>query len=260
MKKVIFLFTLVLFCFYANAQNKLYLVFDFMNVSEAQSNAYSETETFWSKIHQERVKSGEITGWDLWSLLPGGQHQQFQYVTVQQYTDPAKMMAGMTDLMASAKKAYPNMSEADIRTKLNATSASRSIGARAFLEVINTTKDTYVMKKGMITTMDMMKVPLGSYAAYEKAENDLFKPMHQKDVDSGAKGSWALARMMLPVGSDTYASHITFNFFNDWKQLTANDGPQAAATPEMQKKINEALKLRDMKYVFLGQLEMSVRP
>lgn len=260
MRKGVLTLLALLFYIGLQAQDKVYLAIDFMNVSEGQSNAYWETETFWSKIHQERIKSGEILGWDLWSLLPGGEKQQFQYATVQQYNDPAKMMAGMPDLMATIKKAYPNMSEADIRAKLTATSASRSIGARAFLEIINSTKDDFKMKKGMVTTFDMMKVDLESYAAYEKAENDLFKPDHQKVVDNGAKGSWSLARMMLPIGSDTYASHITFNFYTDWKQFTAPGNARATVSPDMEKKINEALKLRDMKYVFLGQLEMMVRP
>ncbi len=55
-----------------NLPSELYLIFEFMRVDGEQSSAYMETEDFWEGIHQQRVKSGEIIGWDLWSLLPGG--------------------------------------------------------------------------------------------------------------------------------------------------------------------------------------------
>jgi hypothetical protein len=42
------------------------------------------------KIHDQRVKNGNIIGWDLWSLQPGGEDQGYQYLTVQIFTDPVK--------------------------------------------------------------------------------------------------------------------------------------------------------------------------
>ncbi|MEH6513192.1 MAG: hypothetical protein V7734_08840 [Maribacter arcticus] len=48
-----------------------------MKVDNEQMAAYDETETFCEKIQQQRVKSGDILGWDLWSLQPGGEIQGF---------------------------------------------------------------------------------------------------------------------------------------------------------------------------------------
>ncbi len=74
------------------AQDKLYLVFEFMKVDNEQVAVYMETESFWEKIHEQRVKNGDIIGWDLWSLKPGGEDQGFQYMTVNLYKDAVSMI------------------------------------------------------------------------------------------------------------------------------------------------------------------------
>ena len=50
----------------------------------------------------------------LWRLQPGGEDQHFQYLTVNLYDDPVKMMSGAGDFDAAVKAAYPDMSEADL--------------------------------------------------------------------------------------------------------------------------------------------------
>ena len=84
----------------------------------------------------------------------------------------------------------------------------------------------------------------------------MFQPMHQKQVDAGAKGSWGLLRFMSPIGSDTYASHITVNMFKDYSHLLkenmAYDGP--TMTKEQIKVVQEGIATRDMKYVYTARL------
>ena len=128
MKKLMIITALMVFGFTANAQEKLYLVFEFMKVDNEQEAAYSETESFWEKIQEQRVKAGDIIGWDLWSLQPGGEMQGFQYLTVSLYNDPVKMVDGSSwsHLEDRAKAAYPNMTEADLMAKINGSSKTRS--------------------------------------------------------------------------------------------------------------------------------------
>jgi len=96
------------------AQDKLFLVFEFMKVDNEQETAYLETESFWEKIHEQRTKNGDILGWDLWSLQPGGENNGYQYLTVTLYSDPVKMMSGAGDFEAALKAAYPKMTEAEL--------------------------------------------------------------------------------------------------------------------------------------------------
>jgi len=259
MKKVILIAVLMLFGVMANAQEKLYLVFEFMKVDNEQESAYAETEEFWQKIQEQRVKAGDIIGWDLWALSPGGEMQDFQYLTVSLYNDPVKMMDGSSwdNLGDRAKAAYPNMSEDDLMAKLNGSAKTRDLAVRIYAEEIATTTGSSAaeMVLGTVAQIDMMKVDLMNYGAYEKAEAEVFQILHQKAVDAGEKNSWGLIRFMNPIGSDTYASHMTVSMFKDYKQaLNQNIDWEEGATPAKTKLMQEGLAARDMKYVYLAEL------
>ena len=105
MKKVLFLFVALLMATITTAQDKLFLVFEMMEVDNSQESAYQDTEDFWEKIHQQRVNNDEIIGWDLWQLLPGGEDQGYQYATVTLFNDKASMFKG-GDLWKNAKAAF----------------------------------------------------------------------------------------------------------------------------------------------------------
>ncbi|MFX0555538.1 hypothetical protein ACOCEA_02000 [Maribacter sp. CXY002] len=259
MKKVVLIAALMLLGVMASAQEKLYLVFEFMKVDNEQDSAYTETEEFWEKIQQQRVKAGDIIGWDLWALSPGGEMQGFQYLTVSLYNDPVKMMDGSSwaNLMDRAKAAYPNMSESDLMNKLNNSAQTRDLAVRIYAEEILTTTGSSAaeMVLGTVAEIDMMKVDLMSYATYEKAEEEVFQPLHQKSVDAGEKNSWGLIRFMNPIGSDTYASHMTVSMFKDYKQaLNQNINYSEGATPASTKLMQEGVAARDLKYVYFAEL------
>lgn len=248
----------VLFVFNMNAQEKMYILFEFMNVDNEQESAYAETEAFWQNIHKERVKNGDIIGWDLWKLQPGGEDQNHQYLTVNIYDDPVKMMSGAGDFKKALEQAYPDISE-DVLTKIvDRTGKSRDLSVRLFAEYLDGTQPEYEMPLGTIASIDMMKVNMDSYAAYEKFESQIYKSIHQKQVNAGEKESWGLVRIMSPIGSDTHASHITVNMYKDYTQYfvkrTSND-----FNDKQLKALKEGLELRDLKYVYMATLIAKVR-
>ena len=259
MKKLLTLIVLVLVGYTAEAQEDLYLIFEFMKVDNEQEAAYGETEAFWEKIHEQRVKNGDILGWDLWALNPGGEDQGYQFLTVTLFNDPVKMFDG-GGFQAALEGAYPNMSDEEITKTFNKTSKSRDLAVRIYSEEISTTTPEFDMPLGCIAQIDLMKVDMGNYSTYEKAEEQVFKPLHQKAVDSGAKASWGLIRFMSPIGSDTYATHMTVNMYKDYAQmLGANIDYETGTTPAQTKMMMDGIASRDMKYVYLGRLVRKVR-
>lgn len=264
MKKGVLIIALMLFGFMTNAQETLYLVFEFMKVDNEQSTAYDETESFWEKIQQQRVKSGDILGWDLWSLQPGGEMQGFQYLTVSLYSDPVKMMNGSSwsNIMDRVKAAYPNMTETELTEKINGSAKTRDLAVRIYAKQIATTAgfSPTEMVLGTIAEIDMMKVDLMNYNIYENAEKEVFQSLHQKEVDSDKKLNWGLIRFMNPIGSDTYASHMTVSMFKDYDQaLNQNINYSEGATPANTKQMQEGIAARDLKYVYMAQLIRMVR-
>jgi hypothetical protein len=162
-----------------SAQEKLFLVFEFMRVDNEQESIYMETEDFWKKVHEQRVKNGDIIGWDLWRLQPGGEDQGYQYMTVNLYDDKVKMMSSGGDLDKALKGAYPKLSEEELYEKFNQTGKSRDLAVRLYLERLAQTENTFEMPLGTVASIDMMKATSGKYWEYENAEIEVFKPMHQ---------------------------------------------------------------------------------
>lgn len=260
MKKLLIIMALMLVSNTAIAQDKLYLIFEFMKVDNEQEQAYMETEAFWEKIHVERVKNGDILGWDLWSLQPGGEDQGYQYLTVSIYNDPLKMMKNAGDFEAALNAAYPDVPEDDLTEKFYNTAKSRDLAKRIYLEQIAVTKGDFEMPLGTVAAINLMKVSQENYSTFEQNEAELFQPLHQKEVDDGFRANWDLLRYMLPAGSDVYATHITVDMYEDYEQLFSSWGNQGPTLSEEQMgKIEEALTLRDLKYRYMATLRRKVR-
>ncbi len=260
MKKLLLVLVIMLLGNNVIAQEKTYLLFELMKVDNEQEQAYAETEDFWEKIHAQRVKNGDIVGWDLWSLQPGGESQGFQYMTVNVYDDPVKMFEGAGDFNAALNAAYPDMSDEELTKAMDNSGKSRDLAVRLYLEVIKTTTGDFSMDVGTLAAIGYMKVTNGS-SAYEKAEIETFLPMHQDQVDTGDKGSWQLIRVMSPTGSEAYTSHITVNMYSGFEQYFKSIDAMWGEEPNEAdaKKIEEGIATRDMKSVSLATLIKKVR-
>lgn len=199
---------------------KLYLLFEFMQVNDEHESDYLKVEDFWSGIHKQRIADKQINGWDLWALTPSGSKQGSQYMTVTLFSNLKDMLqpGGFDNIVASAKNAYPKMTEKEITDMMNLTVTSRDIANEVYLEQVDVTKGDFQMNIGTFATLDIMKQLDDSY---EKSESAIFKPWHQKMVDAGKVGDWSLLRTILPAGSEAYGTHITVSMFKDATQLAA---------------------------------------
>lgn len=259
MRKLFLLITLVMFSGIISGQERNFLIVEMMKVDNVQEGDYWETEAFWEKIHDQRVKSGEITGWRLWELKPGGENQGYQYMTVTAFNDPVKMFHG-TDLMESAKMAYPDMTEEELLQKLNNSAHTRDLAERIYVEQISSTTGEFAMPLGTVIFLNFMKVDPENTEAYEMAENNFFKPFHQEDVNNKVRNYWAMYRYLLPAGSDAYASHITVDAYENFDQVFNGRVEELPAlTAEQTSSMEEGLATRDHKMVYIGRLLRKVQ-
>ena len=100
----------------------------------------------------------------------------------------------------------------------------------------------------------MMKVISNNFSAYEKAESEFFKPLHQDEIENDQRSSWKLYRFVSPTGSDTYASHITMNVYKDYAQVFSVQDDEVTLTEDQQKSFDKGISLREMKYVHMATL------
>jgi hypothetical protein len=247
MKKLLTLALVIFMTIRINAQEKsqLYLLFEFMQVNDEQGSNYWAVEDFWSQIHKQRVTDKTILGWDLWSLTPSGAKQGSQYFTVTLFPSLQAMLEAATswDVIATAKKAYPKMSEKDLNAMMEKTVKSRDIANQVFIKEIDKTKDDFEMKPGIMATMDIMKQLDDSY---EKVESEVFKPWHQKMVNDGKKGNWDLLQVILPAGTEAYGTHLTVSMYKDAAQLAAfMEGSVGTIDFTTQTAVNQGFKTRE---------------
>ncbi len=263
MKRLLVFIAVALVCSWSTAQDQdpLYLVFEFMKVDNEQEAAYAATEDFWEKVHEQRVKNGDCIGWDLWSLQPGGEDQNFQYMTVSLYNDPVKMMTD-SGYMDAWNAAYPNLSDEESAAKMEQTAKSRDLIVRVYLQEIDQTNATdFDMPLGTLAVLNFMKAKPGMSGKYEKMESEVFKPMHQQQIDAGGRGSWGLLRNMLGYASDIYATHIAVDMYTDYDQFFngASGWDGTPMTEEQQKTVQDGLATRDLRMVKHATLIKKVR-
>lgn len=236
-----------------------YLVLEFMEVDNEQETAYGETESFWRNIHQERVNAGEIIGWDLWVLRPGGENQGAQYLTVTIYDDPVQMMQS-GNWMEHVRNAYPDMSDEELMAKLEEGGSTRDLASRYYMTRVGGVSSDYQLETGTVSSMDMMKVEfdnMTSYGVYEQTEMEVFMPWHDEAIQNGNKESWGLYRVMNPIGNATSFSHITFNMYSGWEQyFSAGMGGDSFSDDLL---IERGLQTRTLEWSYLAMLIDMVR-
>lgn len=263
MKNLFFvLFCLMTFSVFAQDDDaQMYLHFQWVSVDNEQEYAYAHTEDFWSKIHQERANMGDIVGWDLWSLQPHGEKQSSQYLIVEVYSDPVKMMDGSAwkNLYKAAEAAYPEMSSYDLMTKMRKSSHTRDLAYDQYCVLLGGTDSDFEMEEGTVSRINFMKVEEGNREAYESAEMNVFLPMHQKSANEGRRGSWGLASVMVPWGTDVHANYLTFDMYTDYAQMFSENDGMDEPSADLQAKMNEAIALRELKWGVMGTLVKKVR-
>jgi hypothetical protein len=105
-----------------------------------------------------------------------------------------------------------------------------------------------------------MKAVEGKFGDYEKAEIEVFKPIHQNRINQGMMGHWSFLRSALPQGSEAKSTHLTVNLYKDYMQFfNAQAYEDLNQTAEQRAAVNAGLNSRDQKWIYLATLENVVR-
>jgi len=263
MKKLSIIMMLLVFNItLANSQDKRYLVFEFMKVDRGNTLSYIEHKDFLEKIYKTAIDKGDIKGWDFWSLKSGAEDGEFHYVTVTYYNDPARMMEGLPKekLVGYGKEAYSDMDEKAISDRISEAQKSRDLAVRSYMEEIATTEGEFKLRPGVLASFDLMKAAEGRFDEYERAEKEVFLPVHQKKIDKNLMASWSLLRTALPFGSQARSTHMTLNIYKDYVQFfNSMEYEDIEASMEEKRAVEEGLQSRDQKWVYMATLEKVVR-
>lgn len=244
------------------AQQTRYMVFEFIKVETNQTYDFIEFKDFMDRVYQAAVNDKKIQGWDFWSLQSGADPSEFQYITITYFKDPVSMMNGLQedDMVRYAMIAYPHLTEKQVVEKFNDAIQSRDLAQRAYMQEIAKTQDNFKLTKGTLASFDLMKAVEGQFDVYEKAEKEVFMPIHQKRIAKGLMGSWSFLRTALPFGSEAKSTHLTMNIYKDYIQFfNAQEYEDMESTAEQRAAQEKGLKSRDQKFIYLATLENAIR-
>lgn len=263
MKKLL---AFIFICFWSltmiEAQQSRYLVFEFIKVESNQTYDFIEFKDFMEKIYRNAINEGKIKGWEFWSLRSGADPGEFQYITITHYNDPVSMMNGLDESMMVkyAMVAYPHLTEKQIKDRFTNALQSRDLAQRLYMQEIASTKDNFQVRPGTLASFDIMKAVEGKFEDYEKAEREVFLPIHQASIERGLMGSWSLLRTALPFGSEARSTHLTMNIYKDYVQFfNAREFEDMESTAEQQAAVEEGLRSRDQRFIYLATCETALR-
>lgn len=246
------------------AQEQQYLVFEFIKVEPNRVLDYLEYKDFLAEVHKVSKSEGHIEGWDFWSLQSGSdlEGENFQYVTVTYYQDPVKMMNGNDpdQLVDLAIRAFPEMDEDQVRNKIRDAMDMRDLAVRSYMVEVARTSDAFEFKPGMLASFDLMKAVEGKFQDYERAEKEVFLPIHQKKIQADLMENWCFLRTALPTGSEAKSTHLTMNIYANYLQFfNSMEYEDMEITEAQQQAVEAGLNSRDQKWVYLATLETLVR-
>ncbi|MEX0884161.1 MAG: hypothetical protein WDZ72_11870, partial [Cyclobacteriaceae bacterium] len=176
--------------------------------------------------------------------------------------DPVKMMNSndINQLVKKAEKAFPDRSSNEILNKINESMDQQDLAVRNYMVEVARTNDNYEFKPGTLASFDLMKAVEGRFQEYEKAEQEVFLPLHEKKIKAGLMESWRFLRTALPTGSEAKSTHLTMNIYSNYLQFfNSMEFEDIDATESDQKAIEVGLSSRDQKWVYLATLETAVR-
>ena len=262
MKKTILFLFLSLFTLQLIAQNKEYVELFFGTVKNAKVDSHiaNEKATF-AKIHEDRIKRGEIIGWDMWELVSPGDTKgetTFMYATV--YSDIEKAGLWNKNFNDYVKRAA-GANEAEFTKTINAvladyTTMNDIVTVVKASEVYNPHYDANKLNdKVKYQVMNAMLVDGYRAGDYEKMESETFKS-YRKENDK-LKG-WDLIKV-LNVYGDKKINYYTVDFYSSLKDIYDLRENTTGYSEQSIKSLKEMDKLRTLKNADIYKLIESKR-
>ena len=227
MKKFI-LSILVIISFSSKSQT---LVFDQMFIKAHDIDLYDDYITdHFSNIMGKRDENRPLHAWDVWKVVQNPQEDFTHMITFIYDFDKEESewnnqeLSGLSEVVSEAIMKDVNIIRERVgRAKLNDLGSVRKKGAPAVPNIM---------------VLNFMKVKDHLYKSYETAEIEGTKKISENDLRVG----WNFHRRLDDYGSDTYFSHITIDWYDNYRDyLRSNMGDVYDS------KDSEWNKLRDLK-------------
>jgi hypothetical protein len=204
------------------AQEKpTYIMVNLVKVEKGKGADYEELiKNYGSKLFNERIKSGELESWALYSVgMRTDMTDEYNYVTVAASKNLKGLMEPQQTAPELMKKMMPGTPEDMINSLPDRYNAVRTIlGSMVLvnLDGLQATDRKYY-------EINYMQVPAGKEAEYVALEKDTYKPLHKERMAKGEITGWGLYAVVYPYSDMRGFNYVTANAFNDWEKMLTSD-------------------------------------
>jgi hypothetical protein len=193
-----------------------YVVLDYMKVAPGKADEYLRLEReVWKPVHQERIKNKRMVAWELYAVpYTAYPQRQYDYVTVNVYESIAAIDDD-TGLEAIFRRVHAGK---DASRLLAQTGEARQVARAEVWQLLDQTAPrTASAAPSKYLLVDYMRSKPG--VNYVAVEQELWKPIHQDRVRSGALDRWALFELRLPGGTSYPYDYATANSLSNLSAL-----------------------------------------
>lgn len=196
-----------------------FVVLDYMKVMPGKEDEYVRLEReVWKPFHQDRITNKQMVSWRLYAVpYTADTHREYDYVTANVYDNlPATEGTGFLDTF---RRLHPGSAGTTLLTQ---TGAARQLVRSEIWQLLDETApanpaNTSASPSKYLMMGFMRSKPGGNYLAVER---DLWKPIHQERVRTGAGPGWALYALLMPGGTSYPYDYATVNALNSLSGLT----------------------------------------
>jgi hypothetical protein len=222
--RVVLAFTIVLLVqvnIYAQDTKPVYIMVTMTKVEKGKGAEYEELiKTYGAKMFNERVKSGELQSWALYSVgMRSDMSDEYNYVSVAASTNIKGLMEPKMSANEMMKQLMPGATQDmidDIGPKYNAIRTI--LGSMILVNV-----DGLAATDRKFYEVNYMQVPSGKEAEYVTLEKDVYKPLHKERMAKGEITGWGLYSVVYPYSDMRGFNYVTANAFNDWEKMLTSD-------------------------------------
>lgn len=204
----------------AQDDSTAYVIVEYMKVKPGMNDEYLACEQAWKLIHQERVKAGYITGWELEQVLyPSGTGTEYDYLTITHYKNWKALNAENGSTFDALFKALPE----DKREIANKAEEYRDLVKR---EIWTAGDRVFATGSGRprYEIENFMKIPADGWDNWIDMESNFVKPVHEKNIALGNRAGWLMSFMVLPRGEELPYQASTVDFYSTWEDMAKNEG------------------------------------
>lgn len=214
---------IVIFCIMllsAAAQNKSYLVLEYMHVKPGNEGAYLDIENLWKKIHLQRQKDSSIFDWSVWAVVaPSNMNAEYQYVVATVYRRFSDYLEPYKNI--DTKKIFTGISEDSLNHMFAKTGDVRDLLRSSVFEIIYSEGLSGHLPQYVLYSQ--MKSAPGKESAYESLEMKDWKPIHKDLIKNGFESAFNFSRLMFPAEANNPYNYAIFRFFDNAAMFDKGD-------------------------------------